>query len=245
LLPPTIPIVGNGDVLTFYEAERRGVFLGGGGPDEQDADAGLVHAVMVGRGALVKPWLWTEARERRELALTAKERVGVYRQLVAHMKTYFGADEMGKRKAFYFLPWHFQFFHRVRPMPRDEYESISLKQPLLSTRVTLWDKGREDEGADGLPWLERILRSENEKAYEEIAAALWDSASDGEAAAALERLARERCRDWEREVYEKEQAEEAEGGRGRGRGRGRAGAEGEEGEGLEGLQHDDGDGVEG
>jgi hypothetical protein len=30
------------------------------------------------------------------------------------MKEHFGDDELGKRKAFYFLPWHFDFLTRYR-----------------------------------------------------------------------------------------------------------------------------------
>jgi hypothetical protein len=48
----------------------------------------------------------------RELRLTASDRVGVYRQLVSLMKAHFGDDALGRRKAWYFLPWHFSFFHR-------------------------------------------------------------------------------------------------------------------------------------
>jgi tRNA-dihydrouridine synthase 3 len=71
-------------------------------------------AVMVGRGALIKPWLFWEYREQRELNPTAEDRVGIYRQFVSYMKEYFGDDAKGKRKAFYFLPWHFSFFFRYR-----------------------------------------------------------------------------------------------------------------------------------
>jgi hypothetical protein len=45
-----VPIIGNGDVLTYYEAHRR---------QEQSA----VHAMMVGRGALIKPWIFQEIKE--------------------------------------------------------------------------------------------------------------------------------------------------------------------------------------
>ncbi len=54
----------------------------------------------------------------RELDLSAADRVGVYRKLVSYMKEHFGDDEWGRRKAFYFLPWHFSFFHRARCAPQ-------------------------------------------------------------------------------------------------------------------------------
>ncbi len=71
-------------------------------------------AQMVGRGALIKPWIFQEVKEGRELNLDASDRLGIYRQLVSHMKEHFGDDAKGRRKAFYFLPWHFDFFCRYR-----------------------------------------------------------------------------------------------------------------------------------
>ena len=58
--------------------------------------AGGCLAVLVGRGALIKPWIWQELREGRELQPTAAERVGIYRQLVAHMRAGFGDDALGE-----------------------------------------------------------------------------------------------------------------------------------------------------
>ena len=58
-----LSVIGNGDVLTHYEARRR-------------LDESGCLAVMVGRGALVRPWLWQELKEGRELDPTASERVG-------------------------------------------------------------------------------------------------------------------------------------------------------------------------
>ena len=45
-----VPIIGNGDVLTYYEAQRR------------QGQSG-VHAMMIGRGALIKPWIFQEIKE--------------------------------------------------------------------------------------------------------------------------------------------------------------------------------------
>lgn len=58
--------------------------------------------------------IFKEFKEGREILLNAEERVGIYHRLVTLMKEYFGADEKGRKKAFYFLPWHFDFFCRYR-----------------------------------------------------------------------------------------------------------------------------------
>ncbi|KAL4424986.1 hypothetical protein ABPG77_002871 [Micractinium sp. CCAP 211/92] len=182
-----VPVIGNGDVLTHYEAQRR---MQGHG----------CLAVMVGRGALIAPWLFQEHREGRALSPTASERVGIYRQLVSHMKQHFRDDERGKRAAFYFLPWHFNFFSRYRPLPEAVYGDASLQRPLLSTRWESVACTELGETVEGLPLLERLLRCENEAAFGPMADALWDAGSDAEAEAALLRLAGEHLEGWEAEL---------------------------------------------
>eukprot|EP00798_Chlamydomonas_sp_ICE-L_P012208 gene12208-15337_t len=60
--------VASSDILTHYEAARR-----------LSPDCGC-HAAMIGRGALIKPWIFQEHKEGRELSLNAADRVGVYRR---------------------------------------------------------------------------------------------------------------------------------------------------------------------
>lgn len=77
----SIPVIGNGDVFTHYEAQRR-------------LEESGVHAVMVGRAALIKPWIFQEFKQGREMELTLEERISIYRRLVTYMKDYFGDDEL-------------------------------------------------------------------------------------------------------------------------------------------------------
>eukprot|EP00959_Pyramimonas_sp_CCMP1952_P093116 1948914-Pyramimonas_sp.AAC.1 len=55
-------------------------------------------AVMTGRGALIKPWIFKEFLEGAAWRPSAEERVGVYLQLTHYMKEHFGVDDMGRRK---------------------------------------------------------------------------------------------------------------------------------------------------
>lgn len=186
-----VPIIGNGDILTHYEASRRMNNHG-------------CLAVMVGRGALIKPWIFQETKEGKELLLTAVERVEIYRRFTAYMKEYFGDDERGRRKAFYFLPWHLGFFCRHRPLPEDIFGELSLQQPLLSTRWEGVVSTELGETLENLPILERLLRCEYDVAHEEMAAVLWEAGSDAEAVAVLERLATENVVAWEEAAKEGE-----------------------------------------
>ena len=68
-----LPIIGNGDILSHGEARGR------------MEEAG-VDAVMVGRGALIKPWIFDEYAHGRAWEPSLHERVAVYRQLAVYMK---------------------------------------------------------------------------------------------------------------------------------------------------------------
>ena len=69
----SLPIIGNGDILTLHEAMHR----------IENYD---VAAVMIGRGALTKPWVFREFKERREILPTTEDRVRMMRTLVTYMK---------------------------------------------------------------------------------------------------------------------------------------------------------------
>lgn len=170
-----VPVIGNGDLLTHYEVEKR--------------RRGNTHAQMIGRGALIKPWIFQEAEQvpalhtarkcranpfrgrllllllraeitkecscsaqtacvhadqcpvhfaclqGAELAPSAEDRVAIYRQFVSYMKDYFHDDDLGKKRAFYFLPWHFCFFSRYRPLPQSAYQHLTDEgTPLIGYR---------------------------------------------------------------------------------------------------------------
>jgi tRNA-dihydrouridine synthase 3 len=157
----TIPVIGNGDILTWYEAE------------DLRARA-RCPSVMVGRGALIKPWLFQEIAEGREFEPTAEQRVAIQRQFVVFMKEHFRDDEKGRKRAMFFLPWHLGFFCRYRPLPAARYREQSRVHPLLQTRL--------DFGED-LPVLEALLRDPRENVHALLADALWDAVDDADAVA--------------------------------------------------------------
>ena len=71
-------MIGNGDILTHYEARERMSRSG-------------VRSVMLARGALIKPWLFREIREGRTLLPTPEERFAVLWRFVELLREHFGA----------------------------------------------------------------------------------------------------------------------------------------------------------
>jgi tRNA-dihydrouridine synthase 3 len=97
----SVPVIGNGDVLTWRDARER-------------ADASGCAAVMVGRWALAKPWIFREFTERRDIEPDAPGRLDVVRRYVELCREHFGDDERGRRRTRRFLVFHQDFFRRFR-----------------------------------------------------------------------------------------------------------------------------------
>jgi tRNA-dihydrouridine synthase 3 len=162
-----VPVVGNGDILTHYEARSRQSRSG-------------VASVMIGRGALIKPWLFREIREGRALDPTPEQRLGLLVHFVELMREHFGADERGRKRILGFLPWHLGFFARYRPLPEEEWAARASEHPLLQTRLPF---------GEDLPPLERLLRDGRPEVHEAIALALVDAPAREEAEAGARELA--------------------------------------------------------
>jgi tRNA-dihydrouridine synthase 3 len=154
-----VPIIGNGDILTHYEARRRMEETG-------------VASVMVGRGALCKPWIFKEFNDNATWTPDAKERIQVYRTLAMYMKDHFGDDNLGRKKSWNFLPWHFEFLSRYVPYPEEEFGIQSIERPLLQNRMGL---------PDHTDPLVVLLANRCTKTHDVIASILWDSDSDDSA----------------------------------------------------------------
>lgn len=161
-----ITVIGNGDILTHYEAEAR------------KAQSG-VTSLLIGRGALIKPWLFQELKEGRTLNPSPSDEIEIYYRLAQYMKEHFGDDELGMKRIMKFLPWHFNFFHRYQYLPQEEYGAHSLEHPLIQSRFP------GTHGED--PILEK-LRSSSEKVHTELALILLTSASESEAVERIKAL---------------------------------------------------------
>lgn len=152
----SIPVIGNGDILTHYEAKSR---------------KNGVAGVMVGRGALIKPWIFSEIKDDTTLNLSARDRLGIYFRLAGFMKEHFGTDAHGLKRVVEFLAWHFSFFYRYEYLPEAEYGETAKEYPLLQSRLE--PKATDDP-------LELILRSPDEAVHRKIAEVLANSGTEEE-----------------------------------------------------------------
>ena len=100
-----IPVVGNGDLLYPEDIARARAISG-------------VQAVMIARGALIKPWIFAEASGAPSDD-SPEGRVQTYRRYVQLAIEHFGDDERGHTRLRPFLVWHLGLWCRHIPRAAD------------------------------------------------------------------------------------------------------------------------------
>jgi tRNA-dihydrouridine synthase 3 len=116
-----VPVLGNGDLLTIWDLERR----------RRETP---VRSFLVARGCLIKPWLFKELRDGRPWYPTVTERWQLMRRYLDFACEHFGDDAKGLSRAQRFLLWHLHFWHRWRPYGEDDFQA-HLPESLIQRRA--------------------------------------------------------------------------------------------------------------
>lgn len=82
-LAKEMPIIGNGDILSYDD------FL------DVKKMAPSVSSVMVGRGALIKPWIFQEIKEQKTFDISSSERLDIIKKYVNYGLEHWGSDMQG------------------------------------------------------------------------------------------------------------------------------------------------------
>jgi tRNA-dihydrouridine synthase 3 len=162
-----VPVIGNGDILTAYEARERMARSG-------------VRSVMVARGALIKPWLFREIKAGTTWLPTPEERFSVLWRFVELLREHFGTDGHARARTMRFLAWHLDFFSRYVPAPEELYGEAAREHPLLQSRL---------QPPPASSALERLLGDTRAETHQSLAAELLASPSREEAGERALRLA--------------------------------------------------------
>jgi tRNA-dihydrouridine synthase 3 len=140
-----VPVIGNGDLLWGHEIAAR------------LRESGCA-AVMVARGALIKPWIFREAAGGAS-DISAEDRLAIYRRYVALARTHWGRrgpdsesgrrspdsedvgpdlDEYGRTRLREFLRWHVGFWCRYAPQrPDGTWPSMQTREPGFAAQSLL------------------------------------------------------------------------------------------------------------
>uniref|UniRef100_A0AAR2KA37 tRNA-dihydrouridine(47) synthase [NAD(P)(+)] n=1 Tax=Pygocentrus nattereri TaxID=42514 RepID=A0AAR2KA37_PYGNA len=101
-LASPVPLFGNGDILSYEDALK--------------ARQTGVSGIMVARGALIKPWLFTEIKERRRWDISSGERMDILRDFTNYGLEHWGSDTQGVEKTRTFLLEWLSFTCRYIPV---------------------------------------------------------------------------------------------------------------------------------
>jgi tRNA-dihydrouridine synthase 3 len=117
-------------------------------------DNAKVDSVMIGRGAIIKPWIFEEIEKGQYLDQSASERLAYVEKFVRYGMEAWGSDELGLNYTRRFLLEFLSFFTRYVPIGLLEH-----LPPQLNERPPAY-RGRDD--------LETLLASKNYKDWVKI-----------------------------------------------------------------------------
>ncbi|KAL5006347.1 hypothetical protein ScPMuIL_015153 [Solemya velum] len=98
-----LPIFGNGDIMSYEDADLHLEKTG-------------VTGLMIARGALIKPWIFTEIKEKRHWDISANERFDILKEFVNNGLEHWGSDQQGLNTTRKFLLEWLSFLHRYIPV---------------------------------------------------------------------------------------------------------------------------------
>ena len=121
-----LTVIGNGDIYNFEEYNKH-------------MSSGKVNTVMIGRAALIKPWIFTEIKEQRHYDISATERLDVIKQYCVNGLEHWGSDTKGVESTRrYLLEW-LSFLHRYVPVGLLEVlpQTLGMRPPAYYGRSDL------------------------------------------------------------------------------------------------------------
>ncbi|XP_045404876.1 tRNA-dihydrouridine(47) synthase [NAD(P)(+)]-like [Lemur catta] len=140
-----MPLFGNGDILSYEDANRA----------MQTGVAGI----MIARGALLKPWLFTEIKEQRHWDISSSERLDILRDFTNYGLEHWGSDTQGVERTRRFLLEWLSFLCRYVPVGLLEQlpQRINVRPPYYLGRDHLETLMASQKSADWIRISEMLL----------------------------------------------------------------------------------------
>lgn len=96
--------MGNGDILSYEDYKRA------------KETCPELASIMIGRAALIKPWIFTEIKQQKLWDISSSERFEIVKKYVNYGLEHWGSDTKGVENTRRFLLEWLSFLHRYVPV---------------------------------------------------------------------------------------------------------------------------------
>ncbi|XP_014230819.1 tRNA-dihydrouridine(47) synthase [NAD(P)(+)]-like [Trichogramma pretiosum] len=148
-----IPVYGTGDILSYDDYARCRL------------ECPTVQGVSIARGALIKPWIFQEIKEKRTIDISATERFDIMKRFTNYGLEHWGSDTRGVETTRRFLLEWISFLYRYIPV------GILENPPQKMNNRPPYYKGRND--------LETMMASSNCADWIKLSEMLLGKVPDG------------------------------------------------------------------
>lgn len=145
--PDDLQVVGNGDILAYTDW------------NEHLKNGSNLSTCMVARGALIKPWIFTEIKEQRHWDISSGERFDILKDFVRFGLQHWGSDKKGvETTRHFFLEW-LSYYYRYIPVGLLDVvpQRINWRLPSYFGRNDLESLMASDSAADWVRISEMLL----------------------------------------------------------------------------------------
>ncbi|KAF5842759.1 hypothetical protein DUNSADRAFT_5131 [Dunaliella salina] len=150
--PSKLQLIGNGDVLSFTDWNEHMRI-------SSDGSSSALASCMIGRGALIKPWLFQEIKEQRHIDISASERLEMLKSFAAAGLQHWGSDTRGVETTRRFLLELLSYLHRYIPVGLMEVlpQKLNWRPPTFFGRNDLETLFASESPADWIRISEMLL----------------------------------------------------------------------------------------
>ncbi|XP_020290265.1 tRNA-dihydrouridine(47) synthase [NAD(P)(+)]-like [Pseudomyrmex gracilis] len=148
-----VPVFGNGDILSFDDYQRVKQIYS------------TVQSITIGRGALIKPWIFTEIKEKKLIDISSSERFDILRKYTNYGLEHWGSDTRGVETTRRFMLEWISFLHRYIPV------GILERPPQRINERPPFYRGRDD--------METLMASSNCADWVKLSEMLLGKVPDG------------------------------------------------------------------
>ncbi|XP_065002675.1 tRNA-dihydrouridine(47) synthase [NAD(P)(+)]-like [Musa acuminata AAA Group] len=145
--PESLQVLGNGDIFSYTDWIKHTL------------DCPKLSTCMIARGALIKPWIFTEIKEQRHWDISSGERFNILKDFVRFGLQHWGSDTKGVETTRHFLLEWLSYTYRYIPLGLLDVvpQRLNWRPPSYYGRDDLETLMASDSAADWIRISEMLL----------------------------------------------------------------------------------------